>query len=81
VGCRGIFCTHLHDLAASVDKINEACVPNGGVKIDNLVAAIEQGSRSFKILRIKPDGKSYARDIAEKYGLSLDNIMAKVRNK
>lgn len=81
VGCRGIFSTHLHDLAASVDKINDACLPKGGVKIDNLVAAIEQGSRSFKILRAKPDGKSYARDIAEKYGLSLDYIMAKVRNK
>ncbi|MBQ7922126.1 MAG: hypothetical protein IJ325_06065 [Clostridia bacterium] len=81
VGCRGIFCTHLHDLAASVDRINEACLPKGGVKIDNLVAAIEQGSRSFRIMRTKPDGKSYARDIAEKYGLSLDHIMTKVRSK
>ncbi len=77
--CRGIFSTHLHDLAASVDTINASCVPNGGVKIDNLVAAIEKGSRSFKILREKPDGKSYARDIAEKYGLSLDKIMTKIK--
>ncbi|MBE6614292.1 MAG: hypothetical protein E7631_03205 [Ruminococcaceae bacterium] len=80
VGCRGIFSTHLHDLAASVDEINEACVPKGGVKIDNLVAAIQEGSRSFKILRAKPDGKSYARDIAEKYGLSLDHILEKIKN-
>ena len=77
--CRGIFSTHLHDLAASVDSINASCAPNGGVKIDNLVAAIEKGSRSFKILREKPDGKSYARDIAEKYGLSLDKIMTKIK--
>lgn len=77
--CRGVFSTHLHDLAASVDSINASCVPNGGVKIDNLVAAIEKGSRSFKILREKPDGKSYARDIAEKYGLSLDKIMTKIK--
>lgn len=77
--CRGIFSTHLHDLAASVDSINASCVPNGGVKIDNLVAAIEKGSRSFKIFREKPDGKSYARDIAEKYGLSLDKIMTKIK--
>lgn len=77
--CRGIFSTHLHDLAASVDSINASCVPNGGVKIDNLVAAIEKGSRSFKILREKPDGKSYARDIAEKYELSLDKIMTKIK--
>jgi len=79
VGCRGIFCTHLHDLAASVDSINETCLPKGGVKIDNLVAAIEEGSRSFKIRRVRPDGKSYARDIAEKYGLSLDKILAKIQ--
>jgi len=81
VGCRGIFSTHLHDLAASVDEINAACLPKGGVKIDNLVAAIQEGSRSFKILRAKPDGKSYARDIAEKYGLSLDRILEKVQSK
>lgn len=77
--CRGIFSTHLHDLAASVDSINEAAEKNGGVKIDNLVAAIEEGSRSFKIVRKKPDGKSYARDIADKYGLSLDKIMEKIK--
>lgn len=80
VKCRGIFSTHLHDLAASVDEINASCLPKGGVKIDNLVAAIEKGSRSFKILREKPDGKSYARDIADKYGLSLDKIMDKIKN-
>lgn len=79
VKCRGIFTTHLHDLAASVDRINEICLPKGGVKIDNLVAAIQEGSRSFKIRRAKPDGKSYARDIAEKYGLSIDKIMDKIK--
>ena len=78
VRCRGIFSTHLHDLAASVDSINAECVPAGGVRIDNLVAAIEEGSRIFKIRREKPDGKSYARDIADKYGLSLDKIMTKI---
>ena len=78
VRCRGIFTTHLHDLAASVDRINDICQPKGGVKSDNLVAAIQEGSRSFKIRRAKPDGKSYARDIAEKYGLSIEKIMDKI---
>ena len=79
VRCRGIFSTHLHDLAASVEKINATSLPKGGVKIDNLVAAIEKGSRSFRILRETPDGKSYARDIADKYGLSLDKIMEQIK--
>jgi len=26
-----------------------------------------------------PDGKSYARDIAEKYGLSLDRLLSKIK--
>ncbi len=77
-GCRGIFSTHLHDLAASVDSINAECRPKGGVAIDNLVAEVIDGQRSFRILRKTPDGKSYARDIAEKYGLSGEKIMAKL---
>ena len=49
-----------------------------GVKIDTLVAGIESGKRSFKIRRAKPDGKSYARDIAEKYGLTYGEILSKI---
>ena len=75
--CRGIFSTHLHELAASVSEINERSAERGGVAIDTLVAGIEEGRRSFKIYRAKPDGKSYARDIADKYGLSFDSLMAR----
>ena len=79
VGCRGIFSTHLHELAADVPEINERSVKEGGVQIDTLVAGIEEGRRSFKIYRMKPDGKSYARDIAEKYGLSFDALAERAR--
>ncbi|MBQ3791523.1 MAG: hypothetical protein II797_00280, partial [Clostridia bacterium] len=77
--CRGIFSTHLHDLAAQKDRLNEYCLPRGGVAVDNLVAAMESGERSFKIRRAQPDGKSYARDIANRFGLSLPQILEKVR--
>lgn len=77
-GLRCIFSTHLHDLAASVDRINEECAGRGGVRIDNMVAEVTNGERSFRIVRKTPDGKSYARDIAEKYGLSLDSILKKL---
>ncbi len=79
VRCRGIFSTHLHELAAAIPEINEKSANLGGVKIDTLVAGIEEGRRLFKIYRAKPDGKSYARDIAEKYGLSFDNLMSGAR--
>ncbi|MBE6584182.1 MAG: hypothetical protein E7649_04250 [Ruminococcaceae bacterium] len=78
VGCRCLFATHLHELAAEIDRINEQAAKQGGVKIDTLVAGIEEGERSFKIYRAKPDGKSYARDIAERYGLTYDNILKKI---
>ena len=75
MGCRGIFSTHLHELAAILPDINARSHEGGGVPIDTLVAGIEEGKRSFKIHRAKPDGRSYARDIADKYGLSFDSLM------
>ena len=64
-----------------LDEINEKCSKNGGSKIDTLVAGMEQGQRSFKITRAKPDGKSYAKDIADKYGISLEHILEKINKK
>ena len=75
IGCRCLFSTHLHELAAEIDNINARTATNGGATIDTLVAGIEEGKRSFKIFRQKPDGKSYARDIADKYGLSYESIV------
>lgn len=78
-GCRCLFSTHLHELAAEIDSINSKTNPLGGVPIDTLVAGIESGKRSFKITRAKPDGKSYAKDIANKYGLSYESIIEKIK--
>ena len=80
-GCRCIFSTHLHELAAELNNINDQAKASGGAPIDTLVAGIEQGQRSFKIFRAKPDGKSYARDIAKKYGLTYENIINTIQKK
>ena len=79
IGCRGIFSTHLHELAAEVPAINERAREFGGAPLDNLVAGMEEGRRSFLIQRKSPDGKSYATDIAEKYGLSFESIRANLK--
>lgn len=81
IGCRVLFSTHLHELSARIDELNNTYASMGGAPIDNLVAGIDGGKRSFKITRAKPDGKSYARDIADKYGLSLDKILEIAKNK
>ena len=76
--CRCIFSTHLHELAAEIPEISARTAAEGGSPIDTLVAGIEEGKRSFKIHRAKPDGKSYARDIAGKYGLTYEEILLKL---
>ncbi len=81
VGCRCLFSTHLHELAGEIEAINARSEQEGGSRIDTLVAGIEEGKRSFKIFKAKPDGKSYARDIATKYGLTYDNILNIISNK
>ncbi len=81
IGCRCLFSTHLHELAAEIDHINERAKQNGGAAIDTLVAGIEgEGKRSFQIKRAKPDGKSYARDIAQSYGLTYESILKRLND-
>ena len=79
VGCRTIFSTHLHELAAQVPALNERAAKEGGFAIDTLVAGMEEGERSFRIRRAKPDGKSYAGDIAKRYGLTYDEIRKRIK--
>lgn len=79
VGCRCLFSTHLHELAAEIEELDRKSRASGGAAIDTLVAGMEtDGKRSFKICRAKPDGKSYARDIAKSYGLTYDEILKRL---
>lgn len=80
IGCRCLFSTHLHELAAEIEELNRKSLASGGVAIDTLVAGMETGGkRSFRIRRAKPDGKSYARDIAQSYGLTYDAILKRIQ--
>ncbi len=78
IGCCGIFVTHIHDLPQQVEQYNAHPMNKG--KIDNLVALMENkesGKRSYKVCRTTPDGLSYAKDIAKRYGLNLEGILRK----
>lgn len=80
IGCCGIFVTHIHDLPQQVEKYNSHPLNKG--KIDNLVALMENkesGKRSYRISRTTPDGLSYARDIAKRYGLNLEGILGEIK--
>ncbi|UVI33435.1 MutS-related protein [Paenibacillus spongiae] len=79
-GCRVIFATHLHELADSVDKLNAVPV-EGGSRIDTLTAEMDasSGQRSYVIRRARPQGNSYALDIARKYGVTYEQLVCVMR--
>lgn len=76
IGCCGLYVTHIHDLTQQLDVYNSH--PENRGKIDNLVAMMEskeEGTRSYKVIRTTPDGLSYAKDIARRYRLDLEDIL------
>ncbi len=72
LGVRAVFNTHMHDLARNLENINED--PNNKSKVESLVTGVQNGERSFKVYLSPPQGSSYARDIAKKYGVTFEQI-------
>jgi uncharacterized protein YjgD (DUF1641 family) len=68
---RTIYNTHMHKLAADVDDMNAQTV---GAKAASLVVKSDGGKRSFKVEVAPPEGMSYARDIAQKYGVTYEML-------
>ena len=73
IGARTFFNTHMHELAEDMDKFNKADGTVG--KAVSVVMENEGGKRSFKIRYKAPDGKSYAHEIAYKYGITFEQLM------
>ncbi len=72
LGVRCVFNTHMHELARSLDELNNGV--EGKSRVESLVTGVQRGERSFKVAIAPPQGVSYARDIAEKYGVTFDQI-------
>lgn len=72
LGVRSVFNTHMHDLARGLKEVNAST--EGTSIIESMVTGVEGGKRSFKISIAPPQGLSYAKDIAEKYGVTFDRI-------
>ena len=72
LGVRSVFNTHMHDLARGLEEVNAST--EGNSVIESMVTGVEGGKRSFKISIAPPQGLSYAKDIAEKYGVTFQNI-------
>lgn len=68
---RTIYNTHMHKLAAEVNELNKSAQ---GAKASSLIVKSDGGNRSFKVEVASPEGMSYARDIAEKYGVTYEML-------
>ena len=79
LGARAIFNTHMHDLARSCDEINESV--EGKSRAASLVTGVHDGERSFKVSLLPPQGVSYAKDIALKYGVSFKQMKETIDSK
>ena len=71
LGARTIFNTHMHELATDLDSINYL---DGNMMVASLITGIHEGRRSFKVYIAPPEGISYAKDIAEKYGVTYEQL-------
>ena len=72
-GVRTIYNTHMHKLGEDAEDLTRE---NTGTGAASLIMRTEDGNRSFKVALAKPEGASYARDIAEKYGVTYDMLVS-----
>lgn len=80
LGVRAIFATHLHDLAADAPRLNEET--DGDSRIISVVSQVEVEQdesgqtvqRTYKIVPSPPVSKSYAIELAARYGISFEQL-------
>lgn len=73
LGARTIFNTHMHELAEKADSFGRT--KNAVCQAVSLVMENDNGKRSYKVSYKKPDGKSYAHEIAYRFGITYEQLM------
>lgn len=76
LGARTIFNTHMHELGENAEELSAH--EKSVCKAVSIVMEGSEGKRSYKIAYKKPDGKSYAHDIAYKYGITFEQLSQKL---
>ena len=71
-GMRCIYNTHMHKLAQDLTGPEQPPAFSGAC---SLIVRSEGQKRSFRIEAAPPEGSSYARDIAEKYGVTYEELL------
>lgn len=75
LGARGIWVTHLHQLALDIERLNGMI---SGSDLKSLVAKVKQleefTAPTYHIVESEPEGTSYAYDVVRRFGLQLEQI-------
>ena len=72
-GTRTVYNTHMHKLAMELDSEINTDARKG--KAVSLVAETRDGKNSFRMKIAPPEGKSFAREIAVKYGVTYEALV------
>ena len=64
----------MHKLAMDLETSVNADAGEG--KAVSLVAETRDGTHTFRVVIAPPEGQSFARDIAEKYGVTYEGLTA-----
>lgn len=77
IGVRGIFATHLPELADRIPELNASGAPS---KVESLIVLTDEqtGERKYKVVRGSPSHNSYARSILGEFGISYEEIAARL---
>ena len=79
VGVRGVYATHLLELAKSLGRLNEEV--EGDTKLVSIVTTVDttdDNRRLYRIERAEPQEFGYARTIYEKFGVSFEEVRKRV---
>ncbi len=74
LGARTCFNTHMHELAENTNEFKSEKTKCG---VASAVMGKRDSNEAFKIRYEKPDGKSYAQEIAAKYGITFEQLSKK----
>lgn len=78
-GSRAIFTTHLYDLAHAVEEIGRGSAERAVSMVAG--SGTDDPESAFRIAPGHPAGNSYAREIARRHGVSLDQLSAKLKDR
>ena len=79
MGVRGVFATHLVDIAYKTVELNKDSTTR--TKLASIVADAddETGERKYKIVRGMPRDNSFAQTILKQYGIDMETIEKRIR--